>query len=158
MINLLNELFNGYIQFIDIYSNHKPPPKPFATYQVLFTNPNGVDIIERASSESNVYMITEKITKYFEDTVQIDIYGSSLAECFDKYKYLSSKLLYRYREIITNRGLGLVNITQAKPITSTGVSNTEFRINFNIIYSYSEIYTYDVENTNAVTYAEEEWS
>lgn len=158
MRDFLNEVFKGYIQFIDIYNMHKEPKKPFATYQVLSTDPNGVDTIVREKSQDNENMISETIIKMFQDSVQIDVYTNSIAESKLIAQKIITDLQFRYREILTNRGLGLVNITPIKPITSKGVSEVEFRANFSIIFSYSLSYTNDVENIDSVIYKDKEWS
>lgn len=158
MRKFLNEVFNGYIQFIDIYNMHKEPKKPFATYQVLSTDPNGVDTIIREKSQDNENMISETIIKMFQDSIQIDVYTNSIAESKAIAQKIISDIQFRYREILTDRGLGLVNITSIVPITSKGVSEVEFRANFNIIFSYCLKYTNDIENVDSVIYREKEWS
>ena len=156
MRKFLNEIFNGYLQFIEINSNHKRPNESFATFQILSTDPIGVDNIVREKSSTNDNMITETVQKMYQDTAQIDIYANSLSECNSIARRIIAKLQYRYREILTNRGFGLVNITSIVPITSKGVSEVESRVSFNIIYSYCENYVDDIENLASVIYQEEE--
>ena len=158
MRKFLNEIFSGYLQFIEINSNHSRPATPFATFQILSTDPAGVDNIVREKSSTNDNMVTEIIQKMYQDTAQIDIYANSLSECNSIARRIIAKLQYRYREILTDRGFGLVNITSIVPITSKGVSEVESRVSFNIIYSYCENYADDIENVESVIYRGKEWS
>ena len=156
MRDFLNEVFDGYMQFIEIYNQHKPPIKPYATYQVIFTDPMGIDTINREKSTTNENIVIETVIKQFKDTAQIDIYSDSINDCKEKAKEIILKLQYRYREILIDRGFSLENITQIKEIHSVGVSNVESRVSFNIIFSYSDSYSHEVENVNVVQFTAKE--
>ena len=137
IIKLLNSM--SVINIIPVYSEKKPPKKPYATYCVISKKTKDFfGYSERKYNSSDNSNIEKR--RYRETAViQFDVYEDSISGEFIKTQKLLELIIFILRKEWRNIDVGIVEFSEIKNLREEIQNKYERRASFDVTFEYMNL-------------------
>lgn len=137
IIELLNKV--SAIQIISSYTEHAPPPKPYATYTII--NIKTADFFGATESEyiKNEDKYLEKTEYRSEAKIQFDVYAEEQGDVVEKTTELKELILFILRYEFNRINAGIVRFSDIKMLREEISSKYEYRGSFDVTFEYMKL-------------------
>lgn len=149
------ELLNTFFDFniIEVNQGKQLPPYPFATFQIVDENRDGMTYTDRnlingdLDIEEIQYVRVEAVT-------QIDVYGSTYDDVNDTIRAISDGIKFKHYEQIRSNGFGIIEINSIGDNTTIDINSNRKRKTIEVVYEFTAQITREIENLQAIEFYE----
>lgn len=136
-----------------IYSNQTKtlPSYPFITFTSISKDENGLNYLD-SELTTDTLDITETLYKNVQETIQVDFYESTLAECRSLATTFVNGVDFTYRQIINDANIGIINIGDILDNTRIEQVKSLYRMTCDITIDYTEEVERTIANLQSVNY------